>query len=158
MKTKIFLTIATAAVLTLGGLTVAKLNAAPDSGRPFGRGQILQRVVSELQLTDEQIAKIKAELRSEKEAIVPLLQKLHETRKDLRETIQSGGNETTVRAAHVKVAAVEADLTVVRARLHGKIAPILTDEQIAKAKAFEQKMDDFVIQVIKTIGERLGNG
>src|SRR5262249_4666675 len=108
-----------------------------------------------LELTDEQISKIKAELRAEKENIVPLLEKLHETRKGLRETIQSGGNEAAIRAAHAKVADVEADLAVERAKLHNKIVPSLTEEQIGKAKAMEQEMDDFVMQVIKMIGERL---
>jgi Spy/CpxP family protein refolding chaperone len=85
-----------------------------------------------------------------------MLQKLHETRKGLRETIQSDGDETAIRAAFGKVAEVEADLAVERAKLHKKIKPILTDDQIEKAKEIEAKIDDFVFDALSHLGQKLG--
>jgi len=140
--------------LLLGGVAVFKVNAAATAkGSP--RGQVLQRVVSELELTPEQIGKIKTELRSEKEAIVALLSRLHESKKTLRETIQAGTDEKAIRAAAAKVAEVDADIAVQRAKVRAKLAPILTAEQIEKVKQFEEKADEFVINAIKSIGQRL---
>jgi Spy/CpxP family protein refolding chaperone len=155
MKNKKLLAIAAAVAVLFGGFAVVKVRAAAEEkARPF-RGAVLQRIISELNLDKEQIDKIKGELRAEKEALTTLLTGLHETRKNLRETIQRGGSETDIRAASAKVAGVEADLAVERAKLHTKIAPILTVDQIAKVKTFEEKADDFVIKALKQVGERL---
>lgn len=145
-----------AAAIFVGGIAVYKTRA--ENGRPgFARGQIVQRIIKGLGLTDDQISKIKTQLRAEKDTLVPLLKNLHDTRKTLRDTVnQPGASEADVRAAAAKVAAVEADLAVERAKLSGKIAPILTEEQVQKAKDFQAKADDFVINALKTVGEKLG--
>jgi len=156
---KIFkvLSIATAAAVLVGGVLIYKAHAEDPAGpRAFGRGPVFQRVVKGLGLTDDQVSKIKTELKAEKDNLVPLLKNLHETRKALRETVnQPGVAEADVRAASAKVAAVEADLAVERAKLSGKIGPILTDEQIQKVKQFQAKMDDFFIGAIKNFGEQM---
>ena len=154
MKRKLFIAAAVGALLIGSAFFVTKLNAS-ESGQRFGGGTILKRVIAQLNLSQEQISKIKTELRSEKDTIVPLLERLHTSRKQLRETIQSGADEKTIRAASAKVADVEADIAVERARLHSKIAPILNDDQIVKIKTFEEKADDFVINAIKAIGQKL---
>jgi len=143
-----------AAVLIAGGVIVLKAQAQ-SAGVLAGRGPVLQKIVKGLGLSEEQITKIKAELLAEKETLVPLLKNLHETRKGLRETIQSDGNETAIRAASAKVAAVQADLAVERAKLRVKIAPVLTEEQLLKVKKFEEKVDDFVLNALQNFGERL---
>ena len=143
-----------AAALIVGGAIVLKTQAQ-TTGVLAGRGPVLQKIVKGLGLSQEQIAKIKTELRAEKETLVPLLKNLHETRKGLRETIQSDGNETEIRAASAKVAAIQADLAVERAKLRGKIAPVLTEEQLLKIKKFEEKVDDFVLNALQNFGERL---
>jgi len=143
-----------AAALTVGGAIVLKTQAQ-SAGVLAGRGPILQKIVKGLGLSEAQITKIKAEFRAEKDNLVPMLKNLHDARKGLRETIQSGGNETAIRAASTKVAAVEADLAVERALLHGKIAPVLTEEQLLKIKNFEGKVDDFVFTALRNFSERL---
>src|SRR5687768_13729325 len=132
MKNKFLIAIAVAAVLTLGGLAIVRVNAAETGKRVGARGPVLQRIASELQLTEDQIGRIKTELAADKDTIVALLKRLHEARKGLRETIQSGADEAAVRASFAKVSEVESDLAVQRSKLHAKIGPILTDEQIAK--------------------------
>src|SRR5205823_6346482 len=123
------------------------------NSRPM-RGAILERVIKELDLKDDQLTKIKAELRAEKETLVPMLKNLHETRKALREAIHAtDATEASVRDAAKKVADVESDLAVERLKLTGKIAPILTEEQIDKIKTFEQKADEFALGILKKIGE-----
>jgi len=41
--------------------------------------------------------------------------------------------------------------------LNGKISPILTAQQLARLKEFQQKVDDFLDRVIETVGERLAS-
>ena len=154
MKTSKWLIGIIAAALIVGGVLILKTQAQPNGGLT-GRGSILQKAIKELGLSEEQITKIKAELRAEKETLVPLLKSLHETRKGLRETIQSDGNETAIRAASARVAAVQADLAVERAKLRGKIAPVLTEEQLLKIKKYEEKVDDYVFNALRNFSNRL---
>ena len=154
MKISKWLIGTTAAALIVGGVIVLKTQAQPNGGLA-GRGTILQKAIKELGLSEVQITKIKAELRAEKETLVPLLKSLYETRKGLRETIQDDGNETAIRAASAKVAAVQADLAVERAKLRLKIAPVLTEEQLLKVKNFEEKVDDFVFHALRNFSDRL---
>ncbi len=146
-----------AAALNLGGwLTLPSLAAdgtAPVS--PYER--IAQRIAEKLHLTDDQKAQIKTVLISEKDALMPLLGRLHDARIALRAAIHAGdANETSVRAAAARVAAVEGDLAVERMKSYGKIAAIPTDEQRRKIADFEQRADSFGDSLPARIGERLG--
>ena len=110
-----------------------------------------------MNLTDEQKSQIKTSLSGEKETLQRLLTQLHDARKGLRETIQArDATEASVRAASAKVAAVEADLAVERLKLHGKLAPILTDEQRGKLAELEARLDEFLTDAIGRLGHRLG--
>jgi Spy/CpxP family protein refolding chaperone len=73
----------------------------------------------------------------------------------LRETIQSGSDEAAVRSASKKVAEVEADLAVQRAKLHAKLKPILTADQLEKIAAFEEKLDNLAVNAIRSMGEKI---
>ena len=53
------------------------------------------------------------------------------------------------------MAAVEADLAVEQLKLHGKVSPILTDEQRKVLAEIEARLDDFVTDAIGRLGERL---
>jgi Spy/CpxP family protein refolding chaperone len=156
MKTRNLVATTAVAALIAGGLFIYKAHAETARAGLGQRGPAIQRAIKELGLSDEQVGKIKSELRSEKDTLTTLLKKLHDTRKDLRETVNTPDvKEADVRAASAKVAAVEADLAVERAKLSGKIAPVLTPEQIGKIKEFQEKVDDFVIHALKTVGEKL---
>lgn len=151
------LIITLAAAVAVGGLTILTARAAAPGGAGRLRaGPLVQRVAERLNLTEDQKAQIKAELKSEKDALAKIFTQLHETRKGLREAIHAKeATEASVRAAAAKVAAVEADLAVERMRLHGKIAPILTDDQRGKLAEIEARIDSFVTDAIGRIGERL---
>ena len=152
MKKK-YLIITLAAAVAVGGFTVLNARAATAGGGRLRSGPIAQRVAAHLNLSDSQKSQIKAELKSEKDTHARLFTQLHETRKGLREAVRAqDATEATVRAAAAKVAAVESDLAVERLKLHGKINPILTDEQRAKAAEMEKRVDEFVDGVIARIG------
>ena len=158
MKTTKWLSITLAAALNLGGWTATPSLAADDAAPASPRGRIAQRLAEKLNLTDDQKAQIKSVLRGEKDTLLPLLGRLHDARKALRAAIHAGdANETSVRAAAAKVAAVEGDLAVERMKIYGKIAPILTDEQRQKIADYEQRADNFVDNVLARVGERLGD-
>jgi Spy/CpxP family protein refolding chaperone len=154
MKTKYFI-MTLAAAVAVGGFTIHQAQAVErEAGRV--RRPVLQRIAERLNLTDAQKSQIKAALKAEQDSLKSLFTRLHEARKDLRETIHAGNaTEASVRAASAKVAAVEADLAVERLKLYGKISPILTDEQRAQAAEMEKRLDEFVDGVISRIGERL---
>jgi len=158
MKTTKWLSITLAAALNLGGWTATPSLAADDAAPASPRGRIAHRLAEKLNLTDDQKAQIKSVLRGEKDTLLPLLGRLHDARKALRAAIHAGdANETSVRAAAAKVAAVEGDLAVERMKIYGKIAPILTDEQRQKIADYEQRADNFVDNVLARVGERLGD-
>jgi Spy/CpxP family protein refolding chaperone len=157
MKTTKWLSITLAALLNLGGWTTIPSLAADASAPASARGQLRAHIAEKLNLTDDQKAQIKTILRGEKGTLMSLLGRLHDTRKALRAAIHaSDANETSVRAAAARVAAVEGDLAVERMKIYGKIAPILTDEQRRQIADFEQRADNFVDGVIARIGERSG--
>jgi periplasmic protein CpxP/Spy len=144
-------------VVVLAGLTVAlKAGAEGAAVRRGMGGQFLSKAKEKLGLTDEQINKIKGELLAEKEILKPLVTSLHDAKIGLREVIQKkGASESEIRAASAKVAAVEADLAVERARLYGKLSSILTADQLAKIDEFQEKMDDFADGAISVFFARL---
>ena len=157
MKTVKWLVIAAAAgFLATGELFTFKAHAAekPAPERRL-RGQFLQRAKEKLGLTEEQVTKIKSELKAEKDTLSELLTRLREARVGLREAIQAtDANETSIRAASAKVAAVEADLAVERLKLHGRISPILTPEQHEKITDFQTRLDEFLDNRLNHLGER----
>jgi len=157
MKTSNCLTATLAAALFAGAVITFTSHAAkPPAGHRAFHGHLLERAKEKLGLSDEQLAKIKAELGSEKDTLHALISALHTARVGLREAIQApDANETSVRAASAKVSVAEADLAVERLKLYGKISPILTEEQREEVKVFQGKIDDFFDTAINRIGEHL---
>lgn len=157
MKMNKLLGIAMAAAVSAGGLGIESARAADNSERP-ARARILERVKEKLDLTDDQVAQIKANLGQEKETIKNLILKMHEARVGVREAIRaSNATEASVRAAAAKIGAVQADLAVERFKLFGRINPILTDEQRQKVKEMESRIDEWVESAVNRIGERKGS-
>jgi len=154
MKKSILRTVVVMTAVTAGGLI--SLPAKDAAGAPRWQQRSWANAQKKIGLSDEQIAKIKAELRPEKETLTALSLKLHDARIALRATVQkAGATEADVRAAAAKTAAVEADLAVLKSRLHARIAPLLTKEQLDKIDAGQQKMDEFVDTMIVGFIDRM---
>lgn len=121
-----------------------------------GGMRFLQKAKEKLGLSDDQAAKIKDALATDKDKLTGLLTSLHDAHVALRETIQKPrASEADIRAAAAKVAGVEADFAVERAKLFGKISPILSAEQLEKVNAFQERVDDFIDGAIAVLGKRL---
>ena len=144
-----------AATLSMGGAAISKVNAADNA--PLGRrAAFAEKVKEKLGLTDEQGQKIKEEMIAEKDTIVDLMQRFQTARHELSETIEkSSATEADVRLAAGKLAVVEADAAVLRAKLYKKISPILTQEQVGKLKELNGSVDQLLSQVIEKAGTKL---
>jgi Spy/CpxP family protein refolding chaperone len=160
MKLKI-LACSLAAALAACGLivtpTLAADNSVDSSAAMPAHGRLLQRIADQLNLTGEQRTRIKAVLAGEKSALAPLIGALHEARNDLRTAIRADdANEASVRAAAARVAAAEADLSVERMKLYGKIAPILTAAQRRQLADLQPRTGNLVDGTESRFGPGLG--
>jgi Spy/CpxP family protein refolding chaperone len=162
MKMAKWIGITMAAAVAVGGGMLVKAQAndtndvAGATAPRLGRGLFLGRLRSQLDLSHEQVATIKADLAADRTTLTTLLSSLHDARISLRETIRKpDATEEGIRAASAKVAGVEADLAVERAKLYGKISPVLTPEQLAKMDELQQRADDMVDGAIAGFGRRL---
>src|SRR6202044_1803182 len=105
-----------------------------------GSGKFLAHAKSKLGISDDQVARIKTVLSTDKDPLMKLLTNLHDAQVHLRETIQKpGAAETEIRTAAANVASVEADLAVERTKLYGSLSPILSAGQLEKISDFEQQ-------------------
>jgi Spy/CpxP family protein refolding chaperone len=157
MKILKYLALTAAVSLAIGGafaLNSRAAQSASDDGALAGK--LRERVKEKLNLSSDQLAKIKSDLKAEKDNITNLLTRLHDAHAQLRAEIhKSDATEASVRDAAAKVSAVEADLAVERLKLYGKISPILTADQRAKLADFEAGIDQFIERVISRIDSKL---
>ena len=158
MRTHKYVIGITTLAVCLGGLIV--FNAPAQDNGPvtgIGSGRLAESAEEKIGLTGEQLGQIRDVLKSEKSSIVSLLSQMRDARAGLRTAIRStDANETSVRAASAKVAAVEADVAVERMKLFHQISPILTDDQRTKLAALQSNLDGFVDQAINRLDTRLG--
>jgi protein CpxP len=99
-------------------------------------------MAKELQLTTQQKQQIKEIFARNRPQNEPLMKQMHTERQALRTLIQANAiDEAAIRAQSAKVAAVEADLAVQRAKVAREIRAILTPEQIAKEKELQAQRD-----------------
>jgi Spy/CpxP family protein refolding chaperone len=156
MKTSKWLVMTLAAAMAAGGVTLVRARALEAGAGGLGRGRFLAQAKEKLGLSNDQVSQIKGQLGADREQLTKLLTAWHDARVGLREVIQKpGAPEADIRAASAKVAAVEADLAVERARLYGRISPVLTADQLAKVGEFQQRVDDLVDGAIAVFGKRL---
>ncbi|HZQ46238.1 MAG TPA: hypothetical protein VFC07_04440 [Verrucomicrobiae bacterium] len=164
MKLAKWLIVAAVVGVAVGGVLVVRTKAAEarqlnavlgvDDGA--ARPALDQRIAKRLGLTAEQKKQIKAVLAADSEKLTTDLKAIHDARVNLRATIRkTGTTENEIRGASAKVAAAEADLAVERAALYGKIAPILTADQMAQVNQLQERVDDAVDGAIGGLGRRL---
>ncbi|NVN92005.1 MAG: Spy/CpxP family protein refolding chaperone [Desulfuromonadales bacterium] len=97
---------------------------------PLSPEEHVERMACLLKLTNEQQIKIKAMLEKDRVTTAPLLQKLEESGKKLREAARGAAfDETVIRAIAVRQAQAEADLTVSRARMRTQVNALLSPDQ-----------------------------
>lgn len=140
-----------AVALTAGGLFALNSRAAQTAqSADNATGKWRERIKEKLNLTDDQIAQIKSQVKSEKGNITSLLSRLRNARSQLRAEMQkSDATESSVRTASAQVASVQGDIAVERLKLRAKINPILTADQRAKLDQLKAGIDQLVKRAIE---------
>jgi protein CpxP len=93
-----------------------------------------------LGLTDAQKAQAKAIFQANREVVKPLIAQIREERKNLHALITADKiDEDAIRAETAKVAAIQAELNVNKAKVGAEFRAILTPEQLTKMKEFKGK-------------------
>jgi Spy/CpxP family protein refolding chaperone len=152
-----------ASVLGLVAMTGAVgIAAAPDgtattlpswrqlADTPVGRlisGNLGRLLVlrSELDVTPEQRAEIREVLVGQRSQIAATAKSVREKRLVLRDAILADqSDEGKIRAAASELGAAMGDAAVKAAKLRGKLAPILTDEQRELIHQFRQERDESI--------------
>jgi protein CpxP len=153
--TKFLLGAAVVAALTMGGFfaVLAQGETTPPAGqhRP---GRMLERL-RDLGLTDEQKTAVKATLEKHRATIQPLMEKMMAERRTLQDLIHAEKvDESAIRAQATKVAAVEADLAIERAKIGQELRPTLTAEQIQKLQDMKRDFCGRVDEARERFGKK----
>jgi len=156
MKALKYALLSTALAVAMSGMLVWNARAAQSASADGStRGKWRERVKEELNLTDNQVAQIKAQLQSERGILLVVMKRMHEAQAGLRAEIQRpGATDASVRAAAARVSAVESDLAVERLRLYEKISPILTPDQRAKLAHMQEGIDELVGHALERAGSK----
>lgn len=137
-----------AAVITVATTLGSTLVMAADGGGVLGgiRERIHERLV-QMGISAEQRDQIREVLRGFMPEVAPLVKQAIQEHRTLRDTIRATPvNDAAIRAQAAKVAAIDADLAVKRARIVEKIRPILTAAQLKEIQQmeehFQSRMDE----------------
>ncbi len=157
-------TAAMASAVTLGsGIAQANVGKECDHGvakgdhdchcrhhhRPFAK------MAARLGLSEQQKKQVREIFKKGWVANEPTMSKLITERRNLRALIQADKmDEAAIRAQVAKVAAVEGDLAVERARVAGQIRAILTPAQVEKFKALQMEREKRFDKFRERIKER----
>ncbi len=161
--TKVILTVGAAGILALGAIAMAGPGFAGRQDRACGPGfrqggfGDRLRLGERLGLTEEQHGKIKSVLENHRSTLEPLREKLMAERKTLHELMRADKvDEAAIRAQVAKMAAVEADLAVARAKVTQEIQPMLSPEQKQRAKELLTKAEKRRAEFRERIAKRRG--
>lgn len=99
-----------------------------------------KKFAKKLGLTDAQKAQAKTIFQGNKDAVKPILANLRAERKNLQALIHADTvDEAAIRAETAKIAGIQADLNVNRAKVGAQFRAILTPTQLATLKTMHQK-------------------
>lgn len=146
MKRKIMAVLLTLTMVVAGSSAAmaargGKGDCGPQRGGDMGPGAFYTRMSKALKLTDEQKVQIKSIIKSERETAKPLMDKMRESRDQLRKAGETTSfDEAAVRNIAAGMVQTQTELAVSRARTHNKIYMLLTPEQRELAKSLKPDM------------------
>lgn len=128
----------TVALMLVASVAVSQSAAGPSGGEGFGfEHHMLNMMTDYLDLTAAQQAQVKQIMAAEKPTIMPLVQQLHQTQRQIRQIEESGTfDEAKVRTLASQQAQTMTELIVEKAKIHSLIFDILTPDQKVKAQKF----------------------
>jgi protein CpxP len=123
-----------------GGATMLAQGRPDGFGRHGRGGQMGMADFRELGLSDDQRTQIHAAMTGHREEFKALFDRARAARQAQQAAIeQVPMNEQQIRAASTELAAAEADMAVLRARVHEQIYSMLTPDQQTKLKALKDQ-------------------
>jgi len=133
-----------------GGYGMGAFGVPMGPGRPGilsrpsgpGRAVMLLGILHRLDLTDEQIDKIKDIHNANKEKTEAAKKAIAEATKLLHEAVAEGADEAAIRAAGTKLGNAVSEQVILRATTITSIKKVLTDEQLTKLKELQEGMKD----------------
>ena len=137
---RIIVTVCVAVLTAFAGVALAHEGGwgGGDCGRHHHHG--FMKFEQKLGLTDAQKSQAKAIFQANREVVKPLVTNLRTERKNLRALMSADKiDEAAIRAETARIAGIQADLNVNRAKEGAEFRAILTPDQLAKMKAFRQK-------------------
>lgn len=124
----------------LAALFLAAPAQAADADLPPGPGRHLDRMVEHLDLRADQEQELRELFTERHETRTAEMTEMRAARDEVRRLVQAETmDEAAIREASARVAALEADLAVERARFHQEVRKILDDEQLALFKEMHEK-------------------
>ncbi len=142
----------TVLILLLAG---AVLGTGVIATQAAERGRLAERFAA-LGVTEEQKSELRAVLKKHLPEIEPLVQRCVAERRALRDRIRSESfDEAAIRAQAARLAAAEADLAVVRAKVAAEVRPLLTSEQHATLEEMNRDAQDHVDYALSRIAKHI---
>ena len=127
------------AILTLI-LALVSSQAFSRGGRGGKRGRGLEKVLSQLNLSKEQMQKIKSFKQNTKSSRRETRSKIQAARKEMNEAFNSSASDSDLMAKHDKLKKLKAEMADLRFDKMLKIRSVLTSEQRSKYYKLKQGM------------------
>jgi Spy/CpxP family protein refolding chaperone len=140
IKAKIFVMFCIAALTAFAG--IAQADDGGWGGGHCGKHERhnFEKTAKKLGLTDAQKAQAKAIFQGNKAIVKPIFASLRAEQKNLQTMIHADTiDEAAIRAETAKIAGIQADLNVNRAKVGAQFRAILTPAQLAIQKTLRQK-------------------
>jgi protein CpxP len=146
------LTAATVLAVGVGGTYLVAQNTSGEP-HPFARrggpggpmgpfGALPPMLMERLNLTDAQREQVKSVMDSHRDEVKALAEKSGAAHRSLQAAVSADQfDESAIRARSADVAAIDADMAVLRARVHGEVWQILTADQQKTAKDLQTAME-----------------
>jgi Spy/CpxP family protein refolding chaperone len=116
------------------------MRSGGDGVGPYG--PFPERMMDRLGVAGEQKTRIDGVLGKFRPEAEPLVQQVVTERRTLRRLVQDGAaDEKTIRSQAAKLAALETDLAVLRARVSKEVRSLLTADQIARLEEFRAQRE-----------------
>ena len=129
----------------MGCAGIAQADLGGWGAEPCGKHQRhhSKEMAQKLGLTDVQKAQAKAIFQGNKDVVKPMVTNLRAEQKNLRALIHADYvDEAAIRAETAKIASIQADLNVNRAKVEAQFRSVLTPAQVAILKALPQKCQE----------------
>ena len=151
-----------AGAIAVAGLFAGRLSAnafSPAHSRGDFATRVFTRISADLDLSDDQIGRIKDVLRAHASEIKDQLQASAQARQALHALmIAQPVDESAVRAAAQQVGQTQASGALLFAKIRGEVDPILTTEQKSRIQTFQTRMGQRADKSVQSFDAFLKSG